>query len=58
MFFVKKYMTFLFIFLAGYFVYMAVLGNKFTAAPIVIFAAGAAIGEGINVFRNRIRENN
>lgn len=49
----KRYILLFLVLCACYFVYMVVLGNKFTPIPLIIFIVGAIIGELIRIGRMR-----
>ncbi|SIS15427.1 hypothetical protein SAMN05880571_2626 [Bacillus velezensis] len=49
----KRYILLFLVLCACYFVYMGVLGNKFTPVPLIIFIAGSIIGELIRIGRMR-----
>lgn len=42
---IKRYILLFLVLCACYFVYMGVLGNKFTLIPLIIFIVGSVIGE-------------
>ncbi|PSA91465.1 hypothetical protein C6370_18200 [Bacillus atrophaeus] len=48
---IKRYILLFLVLCACYFVYMVVLGNKFTPVPLVIFIVGSIIGELIRIGR-------
>lgn len=50
---IKRYILLFLVLCACYFVYMVVLGNKFTPVPLVIFIVGSIIGELIRIGRMR-----
>ncbi|WP_432661281.1 hypothetical protein [Bacillus subtilis] len=48
---IKRYILLFLVLCACYFVYMGVLGNKFTLIPLIIFIVGSVIGELIRIAR-------
>ncbi|PAY12861.1 hypothetical protein CJU60_12135 [Bacillus sp. 7705b] len=48
---IKRYILLFLVLCACYFVYMGVLGNKFTVIPLAIFIVGSLIGEFVRIAR-------